>query len=389
MLFCDRLINIPGFHIKRLIDEVDMHPFLILIIFSCILLATILIAISDHFKKRQVLLPLPNISCIIPAYNDADTVEQTITSLCSAYGRKKLQIIVVDDASKDNTQEVLKSLQKKFNLQVITNKINLGKAGASNKAVKYAKYNLILFLDADTRINKAVLQDLFARISLPKVGAVSSRYHITNNGILPSMTCLEYAMASIGQAAYNYTSAILLWGGCMLFRKQALKDIGSFKENMLSEDVDAALTLNEKGWKVEQSFVPIDTAFPTKIASIKHKIRVASGNMQCFLAHPVTIITNPVTLIYLPIFFTLFVVFLYSFLFSDFPRFVNLVTALSYSILALPYVIVDITRAKIYRLLFIFPFTFLYYPFLVVISTIGAGIGVYKYFRLRKGGRAW
>ena len=60
-------------------------------------------------------------------------------SLFQVYPKQKIELIIVNDCSPDNTKEVLKKLQKKYKFTIINNPKNLGKVQSVNKAIKKQK----------------------------------------------------------------------------------------------------------------------------------------------------------------------------------------------------------------------------------------------------------
>jgi glycosyltransferase involved in cell wall biosynthesis len=85
------------------------------------------------------------ISCIIPAYNESAYIEAVLDVVAKLDWIE--EIIVVNDASNDRTLEVLAKYKDK--IKIITHKENLGKGAAMVSGVKAARYDLLLFLDAD------------------------------------------------------------------------------------------------------------------------------------------------------------------------------------------------------------------------------------------------
>ncbi|MFH1285985.1 MAG: glycosyltransferase family 2 protein, partial [Candidatus Micrarchaeota archaeon] len=103
----------------------------------------------------------PTISVIIPAYNEEKTIARTINSvLSSLYPLEKLEIIVINDGSKDKTLEVIKPYAAK-GVRII-DKPNSGKADSMNCGIKDAKGELIATLDADSYIEPDSLLKIIA-----------------------------------------------------------------------------------------------------------------------------------------------------------------------------------------------------------------------------------
>lgn len=84
------------------------------------------------------------ISAVIPAYNEADVIADTVRAALGIPG--VAQLIVVDDGSTDGTAEAARSAGAH---QVVVLERNLGKGGALNRALPHAKGDVLLLLDAD------------------------------------------------------------------------------------------------------------------------------------------------------------------------------------------------------------------------------------------------
>ena len=92
-----------------------------------------------------------NISFIIPAFNSASTIIKTVESIFDDNFNDGDEVIIVDDASQDNTVETINKLQKKYkNIILLKHKINKGTAAAGRNTAIEISINSILFcLDAD------------------------------------------------------------------------------------------------------------------------------------------------------------------------------------------------------------------------------------------------
>lgn len=98
----------------------------------------------------------PEISIVIPAYNEAENIESTVSKArkVGASYFNGYEIIVVDDASGDDTSNIVKNMGKKdINVVVVTHEKNRGKAAALNTGFKKAKGEYIFYTDADNQYN--------------------------------------------------------------------------------------------------------------------------------------------------------------------------------------------------------------------------------------------
>ena len=89
---------------------------------------------------------MPRYSIIIPTYNRAGTVSNTLES-CFSQTFEDFEIVVIDDGSKDNTVDVLRSIDDP-RLKVVTQE-NAGPAAARNTGLDNASGDFIAFLDSD------------------------------------------------------------------------------------------------------------------------------------------------------------------------------------------------------------------------------------------------
>lgn len=88
-------------------------------------------------------------SIIIPAYNEKNTILNTLNKINSQFkGKCDFEIIVINDSSNDGTFEILKKNPNLYST-LINNEVNLGKGGSIKKALGEAKGNYIFFQDAD------------------------------------------------------------------------------------------------------------------------------------------------------------------------------------------------------------------------------------------------
>ena len=102
------------------------------------------------------------LSIIIPLYNGASTIKETLNSINCKSLRFIDEVIVYNDGSVDNSKEILNNLKKKnLKLKFYSSLINRGGGYARNFAIKKAKNKLIFILDADDLVHKESLMKLY------------------------------------------------------------------------------------------------------------------------------------------------------------------------------------------------------------------------------------
>ena len=96
------------------------------------------------------------LSIILPMLNEGQIIERTITEVEKKVAPhvETFEIIAINDGSKDNTQEILEKLQKKYrNIVIVEHKKNKGYGAALQKGAKIAKYDWIFFMDSDLQFD--------------------------------------------------------------------------------------------------------------------------------------------------------------------------------------------------------------------------------------------
>lgn len=163
------------------------------------------------------------ISIIIPCYNDAQYIEQSVLSaLNQTYPH--IEVIVVDDGSDTETKIVLKKLELKIT-KLIT-QVNQGQSTARNNGIKKATGKYIFVLDSDDFIEKSFCEKAFLIFeNNPNVKLVSCQANlISENG---KIVLFKPVGGTIKD--FMYSNAAL---GTSMFKKQNWSDCGKYDEKM-------------------------------------------------------------------------------------------------------------------------------------------------------------
>lgn len=116
--------------------------------------------------------PAPGVSVLVPAYNEAETIEQVIRQLAAL--PLQTEIIVVDDGSVDGTAEALERVAQLSipDLRVIRHKRNLGKSAAVRTALQASRGEVVVIQDADLEYDPGELPRLLQPILDGRADAV-------------------------------------------------------------------------------------------------------------------------------------------------------------------------------------------------------------------------
>ncbi|MFZ5955373.1 MAG: glycosyltransferase [Nanoarchaeota archaeon] len=262
-----------------------------------------------YMFKFSVSTKNPSVSVIIPAYNAGKTIENTVNAIFDSDYSNILEVIVVNDCSKDNTKEVVENLQKKYpKLKLINNSKNLGNAAkAQNVGLKIAQGEIIAITDDDSYPAKEAIRKMIGFFESEKVGAVTCPVLARNKDtFFEKLQAIEYNVIVIARKLLEYVDAIYVTPGPLgLYRKKALAEIGGFDEKNMTQDIEASWHLAVKGWERKMCLdTNVTTTVPSRFKDwFRQRQRWNIGGMQTIWKHKKEIKSrNIVGLFILPLF---------------------------------------------------------------------------------------
>ncbi len=123
------------------------------------------------------------VSIIVPVYNGSKYVERCIKSIVYSKDKYNVEIIAIDDKSKDNSLEVLNKLSNKYkDIKLITNTKNIGVAKTRNKGIEISRGDYLIFLDQDDFLDDNFIADYVGYIEEGVYDAVFGGYRRILNG---------------------------------------------------------------------------------------------------------------------------------------------------------------------------------------------------------------
>ncbi|BCJ94502.1 hypothetical protein acsn021_20710 [Anaerocolumna cellulosilytica] len=170
----------------------------------------------------------PGVTIIIPCFNEEKWIERTINSCMNQdYPIDKLEVIVVDDCSNDNSVEAIKVAVEKLHkqagrfkteerLRYAVQEENGGKREALARGALMAKHELVVFVDSDSFLDPYAIRNLVQPFQDPKMGGVSGRTDVANTytNALTKMQSVRYYIAfRIMKSAEAYFDAVTCLSG--------------------------------------------------------------------------------------------------------------------------------------------------------------------------------
>ena len=202
-------------------------------------------------KIKNTISQYPEVSIIIPAKNESKVIKETLISLSQInYPKSKLDIIVIDDNSSDETFEIASSMNYIENLHVYKNEESLGKSKAINSILKIIDTEYTVILDADDLVDENYLTKVLLNFADPEVACVQTVNTVRNGktNILSRLVQMEYL--SRYEVLYAGRSMALFMGSGGIFRTSILKQLDGFNGKMLTEDLEISYRIYEAGYKI-------------------------------------------------------------------------------------------------------------------------------------------
>jgi cellulose synthase/poly-beta-1,6-N-acetylglucosamine synthase-like glycosyltransferase/peptidoglycan/xylan/chitin deacetylase (PgdA/CDA1 family) len=230
----------------------------------------------------------PDVSVVVPAYNEAAGIAATIRSMVTSRYRGRIEIIVVDDGSSDGTAAIARGLRIPY-VRVVSQP-NAGKAGALNRGIAEALSDILILVDGDTIFQADTIGRLVAPLAAADVGAVSGNTKVGNRrGFLGGWQHLEYVMGfNLDRRLFDLLGTIPTVPGAIgAFRRAALAAAGGVSTDTLAEDTDLTMTLCRSPWRVVYAPDAIAwTEAPSSLRQLwRQRYRWSYGTMQAMWKH--------------------------------------------------------------------------------------------------------
>jgi peptidoglycan-N-acetylglucosamine deacetylase len=225
------------------------------------------------------------VTVLVPAFNEEKVIVTTIERiLASDY--PNMEVLVIDDGSKDHTAYIVRSHFMREPRVGVISIPNGGKANALNVGLTNAHGEVVVALDADTQFESTTISRLVRWFTDPSIGAVAGNAKVGNRiNMITRWQALEYIVAqNLERRALSALDTLTVVPGAVgAWRRDVLRELGGFPADTLAEDQDLTIAIQVQGYRVH--FDPSAIAWTEAPATVsglaKQRFRWAYGTLQC------------------------------------------------------------------------------------------------------------
>ncbi|HBG0067157.1 TPA: glycosyltransferase family 2 protein, partial [Clostridioides difficile] len=284
-------------------------------------------------KEIKEIDEYPMISILVPAHNEAKVIGRTVESLLLLnYPKSKMELIVINDNSSDNSKEILENIKDRYNNYnfTIINTDSLtggkGKSNALNIGYKVSKGDFIAVYDADNTPDKNALRYLVQTIVMnDELGAVIGKFRTRNKNknLLTKFINIEtLSFQWMSQAGrWQLFNLCTIPGTNFILRRSIIEEIEGWDSKAIAEDTEISFRIYKLGYKIK--LVPQSITWEQEPETvkvwIKQRTRWAKGNIYVLMKYIKNIFKQGRNKIVFDIayFFSVYFLFLTTVIISD------------------------------------------------------------------------
>jgi poly-beta-1,6-N-acetyl-D-glucosamine synthase len=246
---------------------------------------------NSHLRRP---IRFPKVSVIIPAFNEASTIKECILSVANLnYPKDKLEILVINDGSTDNTREIASEVARTLKtpkIKVISQE-NFGKGNAVNHGLSECSGEFFACLDSDSFVQKETLQRMLYVFEQQgeKVAIVTPAMKIFNpTSMIQKFQRIEYLITLLFNRVLSQFDALYVAPGPFsLYRTDVIRKLGGFDEHNITEDQEIGYRAQHNDYKLKHCFdAYVYTSSPKTIPQLfKQRSRWWRGSIMNFFKY--------------------------------------------------------------------------------------------------------
>ena len=232
----------------------------------------------------------PEVSIVIPAYNEADRIEETIHRIFNEIKGFRFEVVVSEDGSTDETPLILKRLKRQYGerMVVIHTKRRLGKGGGFLRGVTFSHGRYIILLDADYPTNAQTIMNIVKYLRKGYDVIIGSRAHRLS--ILdPPAPLLRVVMGRIFNMIVRLLFDIDVHDtqcGVKGFKREVFSIIGPIEFSNFVFDVEIIVKAKICNLKIKEIPIYWSNKAGSKVKVVRDALTMFSGLLNMWLRLP-------------------------------------------------------------------------------------------------------
>lgn len=252
----------------------------------------------DRRPPREKVSGLPGITVLVPCYNEAKAVADTIRSLAAQDYSGALEILILDDGSTDATLAIAEATvaglppETRARFKVIAGGRNVGKANVLNRGLAMARYGLVATVDGDCWLVPKGLERIAQRyLSDPTDTRAVAGTILVRNSRHNWLTRVQewdyfHGIAAVKRMQSMYHGTLVAQGAFSLYDAALLKKIGGWPD-CVGEDIVISWGILKEGYRIGHcEDALMFTNVPETFSGFAHqRRRWARGLVEAFIRH--------------------------------------------------------------------------------------------------------
>jgi cellulose synthase/poly-beta-1,6-N-acetylglucosamine synthase-like glycosyltransferase len=242
----------------------------------------LLFVFNALFKRRKVVGEdyFPDVSFIVPAYNEEAIIREKITNTLSLiYPAEKISFIYITDGSSDSTNEIIRGYPA---IQLMHQPDRQGKSAALNRAMEKVITPIVVFSDANTLLHPQSILNLVRHYRDESVGGVSGEKRITN----PTSSAVGFGEklywryeSALKKANADFYTIIGAPGELFSIRSRLYQPLAA---NIILDDFVISANVCLQGYRFfyEKDAYGMETSSASIAEERKRKVRISAGCFQ-------------------------------------------------------------------------------------------------------------
>lgn len=223
----------------------------------------------------------PSVTFVSSLHNCLAHTQAMLSSLEATVDLAQHQLVLVDDASTDETAAFLQTLADRPEVTLLRNHANLGFAASNNKAASVSRHDTLVFVNNDLEFLQGWLEPMLERLeSSPSAGAVGNVQRNFATGLVDHAG-IFFDLEGLPTHAHknrrnpprgSVIERNAITAACLAIKKATFQEVGGFDEAYRNgcEDVDLSMKLKSKGHRL---YVALDSV-------VRHHISVSPGRNE-------------------------------------------------------------------------------------------------------------